>query len=529
MTITQSAGTTTITGEVRDGVTLKAAGAGTVVYAPAASVTGTSSPLVVDTGATLQLTPGATFALNGAVSGKGKLVLGDGTTARAFTSTRTYLDVEDEANLQSLTVQVKPSATLTLNPGADNFAFPIATVFDVASEAELILASGKSFFGVSGAGSCSVTGDYLFGVSGTAAEKGFPDTAKVLDVATLTIGSGGTFSVRPFGAITIAPTTLTVEENAVIARDGNTLATADATISLGSNASVTGKGTINLPVAFNEAGSVLDTDTAAPLRLNGTVTGKIKVKLPSGITTAKEILVTDPSVKLDRVTQLDFAGDSTSLKYKADNFCFVESVFDSRHTFTVSAPLTLTSLSASVTDSEVARNAIYVAVASIRDTSSVTTIKEIDARSTNYEVLTTSSADALALFENLTAWAEPITGDGAVAGEGKVVVMYDFGISQLLVKNASLVGAEKAKLYVLLCAKVESSGTTPADYVKDTQVTLYQGETALSTALTLTVEQLADLEITPAAGERWFAVPMESLALGTTEFKVKASKAAATN
>lgn len=182
LTITQSAGATTITGEVRDGVTLKAAGAGTVVYAPAASVTGTSSPLVVDTGATLQLTPDAAFALNGAVSGKGMLVLGDGTTARAFTSTRTYLDVEDEANLQSLTVQVKPSATLTLNPGADNFAFPIATVFDVASEAELILASGKSFFGVSGAGSCSVTGNYLFGVSGTSADAGFPDTAKVLNV-----------------------------------------------------------------------------------------------------------------------------------------------------------------------------------------------------------------------------------------------------------------------------------------------------------------------------------------------------------
>ena len=181
LTITQSAGTTTIIGEVRDRVTLKAAGAGTVVYAPAASVTGTSSPLVVDTGATLQLTPGAAFALNGAVSGKGKLVLGDGTTARAFTSTRTYPDVE-VANLQSLTVQVKPSVTLSLNPGADNFAFPIATVFDVASEAELILASGKSFFGVSGAGSCSVTGNYLFGVSGTSADAGFPDTAKVLNV-----------------------------------------------------------------------------------------------------------------------------------------------------------------------------------------------------------------------------------------------------------------------------------------------------------------------------------------------------------
>lgn len=345
----------------------------------------------------------------------------------------------------------------------------------------------------------------------------------------MSIESGSTFSVRPFGTIAIAPTTLTVAENAVIARDSNTSATADATISLASNATVTGQGTINLPVVFNEAGSVLDTETAAPLQLNGTVTGKIKVKLASGIKTAKEILVTDPSVKLDRVKQLAFADDATSQQYQTDNFCFVESVFNSRHTFTVSAPLTLTSLPDSVTDSEVARNAIYAAFAYIRDTSSVTTIKEIDARSTTYEVLTTSRADALALFENLSAWAELITGDGAVAGEGKVVVMYDFGISQLLVKNASLVGAAEAKRYVLLCAKVESVGTTPADYVTDTQVTLYQDETALSTALTPTVEQLADLEITPAASERWFAVPMESLALGTTEFKVKASKAAATN
>lgn len=342
----------------------------------------------------------------------------------------------------------------------------------------------------------------------------------------MSIESGSTFSVRPFGTIAIAPTTLTVAENAVITRDGNTSATADATISLASNATVTGQGTINLPVAFNEVGSVLDTVTAIPLQLNGTVTGKIKVKLASGITTAKEILVTDPSVKLDRVMQLAFADNATSQQYKTDNFCFVESVFDSRHTFTVSAPLTLTSLPDSVTDSEVARNAIYAAFASIRDTSSVTTIKEIDARSTTYEVLTTSRADALVLFENLSAWAELITGDGAVAGEGKVVVMYDFGISQLLVKNASLVGAAEAKLYVLLCAKVsngKAEEATAAGYATGTTVSLLLDGTEAIGAVALDTATLSDkFGLSAGLGERWFALPMKKLALGTRKFTVRA-------
>lgn len=533
LTITQSAGTTTITGEVRNRLTLKAAGSGTVAYAPAAGVTATTSPLVVDAGATLQLTPNATFALNGAVSGKGKLVLGDGTTARTFTSTRTYPDVEELADLQSLTVQVKPRATLSLNPGAGNFAFPIATVFDVEEGAELILASGMSFFGVSGAGSCSVTGNYLFGVSGTAASAGFPDAAKVLNVATLTVGTDTntavTLSVRPFGAIAIAPTTLKVNKNAVIALDNSdsaSLATADASVSLASSATVTGTGTISVPVTFAN-GAVLDTVTAAPLHLNGTVTGKIKVKLASGIEKTKEILITAPSVKLDRVTQLAFADDDTSRQYKTANFCFVESIFESRRIFTVSAPLTLASLPASVTGSEVARNAIYAAVNHIRDSDDpVTTITKIEAKSTNGNVLKTSSADALALFENLTAWAEPITGEGAVAGAGKVVVMYDFGISQLHVKRAALDGEENAPLYVLLCAKVatvEGDGVVPADYAAGTTITLYQGVTPLS-ALEPTDEQLQDLGLTRKAGEKWFAVPMKNLDTGTNAFTVSASQ-----
>ncbi|MGN1326139.1 MAG: beta strand repeat-containing protein, partial [Candidatus Spyradenecus sp.] len=516
LTITQSAGTTTISGEVRNSLGLSVAGSGTVVYAPAKSVTATSSPLSVSSGATLQLSPGSAFALNGAVSGAGKLVLGNGSAATNFTSTKAYPDAA-----QSLTVQVKSPSKLTLNPGAGNFAFPNAVAFDVASGAELILASGMSFFGVSGEGSCSVTGNYVFGVSGTAASDGFPDAAKVLDVATLTVGTptntAVTLGIRPFGAIDIAPTTLKVNKNAVIARDSNTNATATASVSIGATATVTGEGTIGLPVAFTE-GATLDTVTAAPLLLKGKVTGTIKVKLD----TAKAVLTTTSDAEFDRNTQLAFASDTTSQQFAG--YRFAETVFGTTHTFTVVPPLELPgSLPEAVSGNVAAQDAIYDAVAAMKGFGyDITSVTAVTAQSTGGVA---GNVEALALFENL--YAQATYGDKLTENtyEGTVTVYYDFGISEMRVKSASLGGTGDPQLYVLLCAKVATTqGTSTANYATGTIVTLYKGDTPVNTALTPTNEQLATLGITPAAGEEWFAVPMAELDTGTNAFTVRASQ-----
>lgn len=450
---------------------------------------------------------------NAGFAGSGTLVLGNGSAATNFTSTKAYPDAT-----QPLTVQVKSPSKLTLNPGAGNFAFPNAVAFNVASGAELILASGMSFFGVSGDGSCSVTGDYVFGVSAS----DFQNGAKVLNVATLTVGTDTnpevTLSVRPFGAIAIAPTTLKVNKNAVIARDSNTNATATASVSIGATATVTGEGTIGLPVAFTE-GATLDTVTAAPLLLKGKVTGTIKVKLD----TAKAVLTTTSDAEFDRNTQLAFASDTTSQQFAG--YRFAETVFGTTHTFTVVPPLELPgSLPEAVSGNVAAQDAIYDAVAAMKGFGyDITSVTAVTAQSTGGVA---GNVEALALFENLYAQATPI-GEPSETGTyaGTVTVYYDFGISEMRVKSASLVDAEKARLYVLLCAKVATTqDTSTANYATGTIVTLYKGDTAVNTARTPTNEQLAVLGITPAAGEKWFAVPVTSLEPGTNAFTVRATK-----
>lgn len=469
---------------------------------------------------------------NAGFAGSGTLVIGNGSAATNFTSTKAYPDAT-----QPLTVQVKSPSKLTLNPGAGNFAFPNGVAFDVASGAELILASGMSFFGVSGEGSCSVTGDYVFGVSGTAASDGFPDEAKVLDVATLTVGTptntAVTLGIRPFGAIDIAPTTLTIKENVTVARndyynnEGALVSKGDASISLASGATLSGTGTIELPVAFTE-GAVLDAVTAAPLLLKGKVTGPIKVKLD----TAKAVLTTSTAAELDRNTQLAFADDETSQTFKTGSYRFAETVFNkTTHTFTVVPPLSLpTGLPEAVSGNEAAQDAIYDAVATVKRFLGydITSVTAVTAESTGGVA---GNVEALALFENLYVLATPVgepSGTGTYAGT--VTVYYDFGISEMRVKSASLVNAEDPQLYVLLCAKVATTqNTSTANYATGTIVTLYKGEdTPVNTALTLTNEQLAALGIRSAAGEKWFAVPVTSLDTGTNAFKVRATQTPAT-
>ena len=464
-----------------------------------------------------------TSAPNGSAgfAGSGTLVIGNGTAATNVTSTKAYPDAS-----QPLTVQVKSPSTLTLNPGAGNFAFPNAVAFDVASGAKLVLASGMSFFGVSGEGSCSVTGDYVFGVSASEFQNG----AKVLNVATLTVGtdtnSAVTLSIRPFGAIDIAPTTLKVNKNAAIVHDSNTDAKADAKISIGATATVTGEGAIELPVAFTE-GAVLDTVTAAPLLLKGKVTGPIKVALD----TAKAVLSTTTAAELDRNTQLTFASDETSQTFATGRYRFAETVVLSTHTFAVVPPLELPAgLPEAVTGNEAAQNAIYDAVAMMKSFGTeISSVTGVSVQTTGGTTPLTCTLEALALFENLYAEATPgaelkdETGVGTGTYEGTVTVTYDFGISEVKVKRTAFTDGAAAQPYVLLCAKVKSAGAVSADYASGTVVTLYRGTEALS-AVEPNDAQLTALGITPAAGEKWFALPMAELNSGTNAFKVKASQ-----
>lgn len=512
LTITQSAGTTTISGEVRNSLGLSVAGSGTVVYAPAAGVTATSSPLVVDTGATLQLLPAAAFTLNGTVTGAGTLVIGDGSAATAVTLATAGNGTD---------VTVSPKATLTVATGAGeadankSFTNTDNACRTVTNNGTLKLTSGYGYFKIAGTGKTVVPGsDFLFGIGGANGDGPFSNG--------LEVPASANFRIRPWNAPQTIVAKGTAAVNGSITKDGGD-DVAVTTLQIASDATLSGTGTINVPVAFTE-GATLDTVTAAPLLLKGKVTGTIKVKLD----TAKAVLTATSDAKIDRNTQLAFADDETSQTFKTGSYRFAETVFGTTHTFTVVPPLDLPeSLPEAVSGNEAALDAIYDAVAATGSAigSNITSVTAVTAQSTGGVA---GNVEALALFENLYVWVTPVElGGGTYAGT--VTVYYDFGISEMRVKSASLVGAEKARLYVLLCAKVATSGTSTANYATGTIVTLYKGDdTAVNTALTPTNEQLATLGITPAAGEKWFAVPVTSLDTGTNAFKVHASQATAT-
>ena len=115
------------------------------------------------------------------------------------------------------------------------------------------------------------------------------------------------------------------------------------------------------------------------------------------------------------------------------------------------------------------------------------------------------------------------------------LVSYDFGVSDITVKSANLSDDPKAaaQLYVLVCAKVSNGkpAITAAGYANDTTVSLWlEGKVCDGTAgngpkaTELTNEQLTGLGLTRGTGEKWFAVPMAGLDVGTHKFTVKATK-----
>lgn len=554
--------------------TLQKRGAGTLTVN---GMGGThANPLVIEAG-TLNLTSGSTATFTGNISGAGALKIGSGTVI--LTQANTYAGGTEIASDATLKLTATAAQTLSgnlsgsgaLEIGEGTAAATVAlTGLNEGYSGTITVAEGSTLSnGTSTAtvpfGKGSIVNNGLLKLTGPAAEDStdYAQLPPVSGTGNITFCSAS--ATRIAGAITTTGTvtiegTQTVSINTlpaavvVFGRDSRDFTNASASIegpsiaigagatlarkdeassvtiandkTLSGTGSVSGTGTIGVPITFAER-SVLDaTSDEVGIALAGKVTGTIYVKLD----TAKAVLTTSTAAELDRNTKLTFAGDTTSQTFATGGYRFAETVVNNTHTFSVIPPLELPEgLPEAITGNAAAQNAIYDAVATAKgfvncDITSVTAVK---AESTGGAA---GSTEALALFENLYAWATPgaelkdETGAGTGTYEGTVTVYYDFGISEMHVKSASLVNTEAAQLYVLLCAKVATTqNTTTANYASGTIVSLYRGTEALS-AVEPTDVQLRALGITPAAGEKWFAVPMSTLGTGTHAFTVKASQ-----
>ncbi|MGN0886201.1 MAG: beta strand repeat-containing protein [Candidatus Spyradenecus sp.] len=571
LTLTQTAETmTTITGEVRNSTTLKAAGTGTVVYAPAAGVAATSSPLVVDTGATLQLLPAAAFTLNGTVTGAGTLMVGNGTAATAVT-------LAVAGNGANVTVSPKASLTVATGAGSEDANKSFADGKTVTNNGTLTLTSGYGYFNIAGTGKTVVPGsDFLFGIGGASAETPFSNG--------LEVPASANFRIRPWNRNWTLIAMGTAAVNGSVSVDGGDHT---VTLQIAADTTLTGSSTFAIPVAFeNAATATMASD--ATFTFSNALTVPKNVTLPGTVTLGENAVLSGAGELSGTVTlsagviinatestasgYLKLTGTVTlgdTLKVRAAKLTNVLDV-------PTAAGLDLAKVSLT-DDSTVPTGAKLMTSVFTTESTSVTTLKffvppmvpEAPAESPREADVDTQIAQAA---ETYAGWGMVISEVTAITGTGSdgtgtreingaslfenvltlapaavkddgtytatATVAYDFGLSAMTVKSAQLGSDTAARNYVVLCAKVSNgtdTGDSAADYGTTTTVSLLLGGKVCDgtagngpAATELTDEQLTALGLTRGKGEKWFAVPMADLATGTSAFTVRASQTTAT-
>ena len=565
LTINQTAGITTISGEVRNSLGLSVAGSGTVVYAPASSVTATSSPLSVSSGATLQLLPAAAFTLNHAVTGAGTLAIGDGTAATAVTlaTVGNGTDITVAANA-SLNVETGAPPETIVNETPKS----IANGKTVTNNGTLTLTSGYGYFNIDGTGKTVVPGsDFLFGIGDANGTAPFSNGLEIPETANFRIRPWNEASSRTIVA------TGTAVVNGSITRDGGSDGVT-ATLQVAADTTLSGSSTFTIPVAFENAATAKMAEGAtftftsaltvpqhvtltggvtlaagAVLSGTGNLTGRVVINANAVIDatdssveeflklSGEQITLGKPlKVKVDGLTKVlnlpTTAGLTLANVQKTDDSelptgaKFVLSSSFGADTLMLMVPPTLPAAPTESprdagVDKAIAAAANALASATLPFVvSEVTSISAVGTDRTSSREINAASIFANVLTLNLV---EPKT-NGTWTATAQVT--YDFGVSQITVKKAQLDGDTAPQNYVLACAKVsngKSEEATAAGYADGTTVSLLLDDTEAADAVALDTTTLSNkFGVTAGLGEQWFALPMEGLALGTREFTVHA-------
>lgn len=562
LTITQSAGTTTISGEVRNSLGLSVAGSGTVVYAPAESVTATTSPLVVDTGATLKLLPAAAFTLNGTVTGAGTLVIGDGSAATTVTLATAGNGTD---------VTVSPKATLTVATGAgeadSNKSF--ADGKTVTNNGTLKLTSGYGYFKIAGTGKTVVPGsDFLFGIGGANGDGPFSNG--------LEVPASANFRIRPWNDAQTIVAKGTAAVNGSITKDGgnNTV-----TLQIAAGTTLAGSSTFSIPVTFaNDTTAKMDSN--ATFTFSSALTVPKNVTLPGTVTLAEGATLSGAGELSGTVTlgngviidatestvsgYLKLTGETVTLgdtlKVKASKLTNVLDVPTSAGLDLAKVSLTddstiptgaklMTSVISSITTLKffVPPSVPTAPAESPRDSGVDTQIaqaaetyagwgmiiSEVTAiTGTGTDGKSTREINGSSLFENvLTLTPASVKDDGTYTATATVA--YDFGVAEMTIKSLQLEDDDAATMYVLLAAKVQNStSSNTASFASGTKLTVLNGETELTPKSVSAADATGVADAEETAGVQWLAVPLATLfpdGTGTRPLKVKASNAAAAN
>lgn len=390
-----------------------------------------------------------------------------------------------------------------INTAGENKSLVNKSVITNNGTVELV--SGYTFISING-GKTIVSGTtddgFLFGFGRSGMnDNTFTTNLEVLEGATLQI----------CGHREQAATLTGLKQNGTLRQNTSVGALAGVSLAVQSGATVSGSGTIGVPVA-TEAGVTLDASESKALTFSRglTLAGPLAVKVPEAQTDLCTIQGTIPEV-----SEFTFAEDSTI----GEDHCFV------LKNGTVLQALKKVTLPAESGESETLSEAITRALED-QVRGGATTVTSIIATEAGGSAANEQrSAEAVEFFENvITATPNP---EDSTQVSAKVA--YDFGI-----RDITIVSRENGTKRVLLCVKVSNvpesdSGNNTADYAKGTVVRIHRnGEaTPFAEASELTAEERTTYGVENGRGEKWFAVPLEALNGQTTTFTISAAKKAA--
>ncbi|MGN1326093.1 MAG: beta strand repeat-containing protein [Candidatus Spyradenecus sp.] len=398
------------------------------------------------------------------------------------------------------------------------------TTEETAAAAVTFITNATDFSGKK----ASIKGASVVVGAGVTLAKDEASTPLITIAAGRSLSGSGTINVpvafENAATATMAPDATFTFNNALTVPKDVTL---PGTITLGEGAVLSGAGTLSGTVTLN-SGVIIDATKSTAsgyLKLMGssvTLGEKLKVKA-SKLTNVLDVQ-TSVGLDLAKVSLTDDSTIPTGAK-------LMTSVFETENTSITTlkffVPPTVPKAPAesprdSGVDTQIAQAAeSYAGFGMI--ISEVTAITGTGSNGTGTREINGSS-----LFENvLTLTPVSVKDDGTYTA--KVTVAYDFGVADMTIKRLQLEGDDDAKLYVLLAAKVQNSASSnTASFASGTKLTVLNGESELTPKSV----SAADAGAAETTGVQWLAVPIETLfpdGTGTRPLKVKASNASAAN
>ncbi|MCI6590339.1 MAG: hypothetical protein MSB12_04535 [Lentisphaeraceae bacterium] len=451
----------------------------------------------------LTLDTSSTITLRGALSGSGAITF-DGTGEVNVTAAN--------GEYKGL-ITINSGATLTNKDHGQPIPFGKGRIVNNGT-LKLIAAQDAYKYGCALLPPTSGTGDIVF-CSGSETRLPAPITttgtitfegktsAEATDAAKVTFVTSGDFPDQEEEAFSISGASLVVGDGVTLDNDDENAATSPK-VKIASDATLSGTGTISVPVTF-ENGSVIkavDSDS-------GAVTCSDTVTLPE--TGTVTVLAKAYGAAVLKKSGLDVA--KFALPTEAGESWMTAGLFTEQGgTLLLVAKPTFTPPDGTPAMSdETAR--VIAELAAEKGKFGVTTVAVAAGR----------NPAAVEVFKNVMTVKD--------ATPTKATISYDFGVADMTIKSLQLSGDKAATMYVLLAAKVQNSAdSNTASFAEGTKLTVLNGTkeitpTKVSAAVATGV---ADAEETTDV--QWLAVPLATLfpegnSLGTRSLKVKASKA----